>query len=64
MVVLVIKQTLLQILNLEGHPNRITSSTVMAILLNGWILTTGGASAMKGLQSMGLPNTQVYSQLK
>ena len=24
------------ILNLEGHPNRITGSKVMAILLNGW----------------------------
>ena len=27
-----------EILNLEGHPNCITSSTVTAILLNGWIL--------------------------
>ena len=25
------------ILNLEGHPNRITGSKVTAILLNGWI---------------------------
>ena len=25
-----------EILNLEGHPNRITGSKAMAILLNGW----------------------------
>ena len=30
------------ILNVEGHLNCITGSKVMAILLNGWILTTGG----------------------
>ena len=28
----------LKILNLEGHPNRIIGSKVMAIFLNGWIL--------------------------
>ena len=33
------------ILYLEGHPNRITSSKVTAILLNGWILPIGGASS-------------------
>ena len=32
-----------EILNLKGHPNRITGSKVMAILLYGW------ASAVKGL---------------
>ena len=26
-----------EILNLEGHPNRITGSKVTAILVNGWI---------------------------
>ena len=37
------------ILNLEGHPNRITGSKVTAILLNVWILPIGGASSVKGL---------------
>ena len=30
------------ILNLEGHPNRITGSKVMVSLLNEWILPIGG----------------------
>ena len=34
----------LEILNPEGHPNRITVLKVMAILLNGWILPLGGAA--------------------
>ena len=34
-----------EILNLKGHPNRITGSKVMAILLNGWILPIGGVSS-------------------
>ena len=38
-----------KILNLEGHPNPITGSKVMVIVLNGWILPIGGASAVKGL---------------
>ena len=42
-----------EILNLEGHPNRITGSRVTAILLNGWILPIGGASAVEGLLSTG-----------
>ena len=41
----------LKILNLEGHLNRITSSRVTAIMLNGWILPIGGASALEGLLS-------------
>ena len=45
----------LKILNLEGHPNRITGSEVTAILLNRWILPIGGASAVEGLRSTGLP---------
>ena len=32
-----------EILNLEGHLNRITGSRVTAILMNGWILPIGGA---------------------
>ena len=34
-----------EILNLEGHPNRITGSKVMVILLNGWILLIGGVAS-------------------
>ena len=34
----------LKILNLEGHPNCITGSKAMAILLNGWILPIGGVA--------------------
>ena len=36
---------LFEILNLEGHPNCISGSKVMAIWLNGWILPVGGASS-------------------
>ncbi len=43
----------LEILNLEGHQNRITGLKVTAILLNGWILPIGGASAVEGLLSTG-----------
>ena len=42
-------------LNPEGHQNRITGSKVTAILLKGWILPIGGASAVEGLRSTGLP---------
>ena len=42
-------------LNPEGHQNRITGSKVTAILLKRWILPIGGASAVEGLQSTGLP---------
>ena len=35
--------------NLEGHRNCIAGSRVTAILLNGWILPIGGASAVEGL---------------
>ena len=34
----------LEILSLEGHPNRITGLKVMAILLNGCILSIGGVA--------------------
>ena len=39
-----------EILNLEGHRNRITGSKITAILLNEWILSIGEASAVKGLR--------------
>ena len=39
-----------EILNLKGHPKHITSSKVMAIFLNGWILPIGGASEVMGLR--------------
>ena len=39
-----------KILNLKGHPNRITGSKVMAIFLNGWILLIGGVQIIN--QSM------------
>ena len=44
-----------EILNLERHPNRITGSIVMAILLNGWILPVGEVSQVEGVRSTGLP---------
>ena len=34
-----------EILNLEGHLNRLIGSNVMAILLNVWILPTGGVAS-------------------
>ena len=34
----------------EGHPNHITGSKAMAILLNALILPIGVASAVKGLR--------------
>ena len=34
----------LEILNPEGHPNRITGSKITVTLLNGWILPVGGAA--------------------
>ena len=35
----------LEILNLEGHQNRITGSRVTAILLNGWTSPIGGVAS-------------------
>ena len=52
-----------EILNLEGHPN-ITGSQVTAILLNWWILLFGGASAVDGLQSSGLPRLVSFENMK
>ena len=51
----------LKILNLKGHSNHFTGSRVTAILLNGWISPIGGASAVDGLRSMGLPRL-VYNK--
>ena len=39
-----------EILNLDGHPNRITGSKVTPILLNGWALPIGGASSVKSVR--------------
>ena len=36
---------LLEILNLEDHLNHYIGSKVTAILLNGWILPTGGVAS-------------------
>ena len=41
-------------LNPERHQNPISGSIVTAILLKGWILPIGGASAVEGLRSTGL----------
>ena len=41
-----------EILKLEGHLNPITCLRDTALLLNGWILPIGGASAVEGLRSM------------
>ena len=46
-------------LNPEGHQNPISGSKVTAILLKGWILPNGGASAVDGLRSRGLPRLVV-----
>ena len=59
-----LKKIIFKVLNLDVHPNRITVSRVKAILLNGWILPTGGASAMEGVQSMWLPRTSSFSSGK
>ena len=37
-------------LNPEGHQNPISGSKVTAIILKGWILPIGGASAGEGLR--------------
>ena len=39
-----------EILNLKGHPNCTAGLKFTAILLNGWILSIDGASAVKGLR--------------
>ena len=40
--------------NFEGHQHCTTGSRITAILLNGWTLPIGGASAVDGLRSTGL----------
>ena len=44
-----------EILSPKGHLYHNTDSRVPAILLNGWSLPIGGASAVEGLRSTGLP---------
>ena len=39
----------------EGHQNRISGSKVTAILLKGWILPIGGASAVRVCDQRGYP---------
>ena len=48
-------------LNPKGHQNRTNGSKVTAILLKGWILPIGGASAVEGLRSKGLPRLVFFS---
>ena len=47
-------------LNAKGHQNPINGPKVTAILLKGWILPIGGASAVEGLRSTGLPRLVFY----
>ena len=51
--------TFKKILNLEGHPNRITGTKVTAILLNGWILPIGGVSVVEALLITG-PTPSIF----
>ena len=52
-----------EILNLEGHLNCITGSKVTAILLNGWILPIGEASAVKILRLQPAQQACFFSSL-
>ena len=45
---------------LNQHQHLINGSKVTAILLKGWILPVGGASAVEGLQSTGLPRLGIF----
>ena len=40
----------LEILNLEGHPNRCIGSKVTKFILRGWVLPTGGVALGRGLR--------------
>ena len=52
-----------KILKLKGYPNRITGSQLTAILLNGWILSIGGASAVKVLRLQPAQQACIYHSL-
>ena len=53
-----------EILNLEGHLNRITGFRVTAIFLNVWCFPIGGASAVEGLLSTGpTPSSYLSSHI-
>ena len=52
-----------EILNPEGHQNCCIGSKVTAILLNGWILPTGGASSGR-VCACSLRSRLVYLGLK
>ena len=47
-------------LNPEIHQNPINGSKIIVIVLKGWILLIGEASAVEGLQSTGLPCVFFY----
>ena len=47
-------------LNPKGHQNPINGSKVKAILLYGQILPIGGALAVEGLRSTGLPRLVLF----
>ena len=53
----------LEILNHKGHPNGITGLRVTVILLNSWILPIGGASAVEGLRSTGVPRLAFFTMI-
>ena len=61
MVLSVIKYTMLHFLkeipNIIGHPNHIFGARVTAVLLNGWNMPIGGASAAEGLRATATPSS-------
>ena len=57
----------LEILNHEGHQNRITGQRVTAILLNGWIFPieqNGEASRWRVCYQRGLPRLVLFNKFK
>ena len=50
-------------MNHVGHQNPKSGSIVTAILLKGWILPIGGASAVEGLRSTRLPRLVLKNEL-
>ena len=49
--------------DIKGHPNRITGSRVMKILLNAWILPFDGASVVEGQQGYPVQINTTFSIL-
>ena len=54
---------LCEIINLEGHLNRISDSKVMVILLNRWILPIGGVASGR-VCDCSLRSRLVFEQMK